>query len=314
MHISVIICTYKRADRAESLLGCLRTQTYRNFEVLLVDGSGDDSETRLTLRRTVDGLQDSLSVRLIESSKGLTLQRNTGLGWATGDLIVFLDDDVTFAADFLERMAALMQQPEMRSVGGATAYDTRNRAPAFTLRWKLRAALRVVPPLTPGEVDRLGRSVPVGFMQPFSGDKNVGYLPGFCMIYRRQAIQELTFDEALPTYGGEDRDFSATVGKTWKLVMFGDLQLEHHSAPESRDSGVQRTFQAGFGTGRSFAKNAAKIGDYAEFARVLVCEFALDALTWLGRPSFERFQMPFARSSGLIAGLRSFRKHAQEIS
>ena len=36
----------------------------------------------------------------MESPKGLTIQRNAGLRRATGDVVWFLDDDVSFDSDF----------------------------------------------------------------------------------------------------------------------------------------------------------------------------------------------------------------------
>jgi glycosyltransferase involved in cell wall biosynthesis len=314
MFVSVIICTYRRVDATRTLLECLMAQRFRNFEVLVVDGSGDGSSARVALEESVSRLHDRMDVRLIASRKGLTVQRNVALDRAIGDLIVFLDDDVSFDASFLTTATELFERPDMRDVGGVAGYDVRNFPQPVNLRWRIRAALGVVPALEPGKIDRLGRSVPVSFMKPFAGCKPMGYLYGFCMLYRREAIGELRFDENLPTYGGEDRDFSSRIGKRWRLVMCGDLRLEHHCAPQSRDSGIQRTFQAGFGTGRSFGKNASRILDYLELLRVIVCEFALDALICVRQPSRDRLLTPFARTWGFLAGLRSFYKHAGETS
>ena len=41
MKISVIVCTYRRKEPLAGLLGCLAAQTFRDFEVLLVDGAGE---------------------------------------------------------------------------------------------------------------------------------------------------------------------------------------------------------------------------------------------------------------------------------
>ncbi|MCU1257946.1 MAG: glycosyl transferase family protein, partial [Bryobacterales bacterium] len=226
---------------------------------------------------------------------------------ARGELLCFLDDDVTFEKDFLAKAAELFELPGMQDLGGASAYDIRNYPQRINMRWRIRRFLGTVPSLTPGDIDRLGRSVPVSFMAPFAGCKEVGYLYGFSMIYRREAIGALRFDEALPTYGGEDRDFSSRVARKWRLVLSGDLCLEHHCAQQSRDSGTERTYQAGFGTGRGFAKNIARARDYFEFLRLLLCEFAVDSLAYALNPSCERLSTPFARARGLVAGLRSLR-------
>lgn len=312
MFASIIICTYKRVEATRRLLQCLAAQTFTCFEVLVIDGSGEACNARQQLQQAVADLKPVMDVRVIGSRKGLTIQRNVGLEQAGGDLLFFLDDDVTFDKSFLATAIAIFAQPEMENVGGLSGYDLRNFAQPVNLRWRIRSRLGVVPALVPGNIDRLGRSVPVSFVEPFKGFRPMGYLYGFCMLYRREALGNLRFDENLPTYGGEDRDFSWRVGKKWKLLMCGDLRLEHHCSPQSRDSDVQRTFQAGFGTGRTFGKNASRIADYLELARVIVCEFAVDTLACLSHPSRQGLLMPFARTAGFVAGLRSFHKHAGE--
>jgi glycosyltransferase involved in cell wall biosynthesis len=312
MLLSIIVCTYKRVESTRTLLYCLEKQTHRAFEVLVVDGSGDQDGARAALEKTIGELQPRMDVRLVRSPKGLTIQRNRGLDFASGEIIAFLDDDVTFDRDFLAKIIHLFEGGDLKDAGGISAYDTRNYGRPFSLRWKVRAKLGVVPPLEPGNIDRLGRSIPLGFAEPFVGCKDVGYLYGFCMIYRREAIGDLRFDETLPTYAGEDRDFSSRVGMRWRLVLCGDLQLEHHCSPQSRDSVVQRTFQAGFGTGRSFGKNATRPLDYLEMLRVLFGEFLIDSAFCLRNPTREAWASPIARAHGFLAGLKSWRKQAVE--
>ncbi len=305
MLISVIICTYRRVAAVRSLFHCLTAQELRGFEVLVVDGSGENSPEREAVRELVAEVSSCLDVRMIESAKGLTRQRNLGLAESRGDVIVFLDDDVTFGKEFLRQIRELLESPEMKVVGGMSGFDTLHYGQPVSQRWRLRSKLKIVPELRPGAIDRLGRSIPVSMMQPFHGCKPVDYLYGFCMIYRREAIQGMRFDEDLPTYAGEDREFSYRVGQEWRLMLCGDLLMEHHSAPESRETSVQRTYQAGFGTGRLLRRNALLPADLVEFARVLVGEFFIDVLGLLRSPSKERAQAAFARAGGFLAGWKS---------
>lgn len=313
MFISVIVCTYRRVESVRTVMRCLAEQDHDGFEVIVVDGSGEHSPEQEALRTLVAGLRSCLDVRLIASAKGLTRQRNRGLEESRGDLIVFLDDDVTFGADFLSRSSRLMEQPEMRDAGGLSGYDPLHYGQGPTLRWRLRSWLKIVPELRPGSMDRLGRSIPVSLMPPFHGCKTVDYLYGFCMIYRREAIGGLRFDEELPTYAGEDRDFSSRLARAWRLVLCGDLVIEHHCAPESRDNNVQRTYQAGFGTGRSLRRNALLPADFLELARVLIGEFFVDTLAVLRSPSRESARAAFARAGGLLAGWRSMGGKVGEV-
>lgn len=304
MFISVVICTYVRAKALTDLLACLQAQTYLDFEVLIVDGSEKDG----SVREAVAAFQkqpNPLNLRLIQSEKGLTRQRNEGIRAARGDLLCFLDDDLTVEDNFLAQVATLFEHPDLLGTGGMTAFDLRNYPTPITLRWRLRRWLRIVPDLRPGAIDRLGRAVPVSFLQPFSGLRDIGYLPGFCMIYRRLALSSAWFDEELPTYGGEDRDFSFRVGKRWRLVICGDLHVRHHYAPQSRPSDVSRVYQDGFGSGRVFAKHARR-WDRLELVRFLICDFGVSALAVLQNPSAIRARSAFARTAGIIAGVQSW--------
>ena len=70
---------------------------------------------------------------------------------------------------------------------------------------------------------------------------------------------------------------------------------------------MQRTYQTGFGAGRTFAKQRTGILDYVVLLRAFLCEFLIDLLAFSSQPSWRRFQQPFARAAGTIAGVRSYR-------
>jgi len=93
-------------------------------------------------------------------------------------------------------------------------------------------------------------------------------------------------------------------------VVSGDLAIQHHCSPEARDSSLQRTWQAGYGTGRTFAKTFRHAWHYAVAVHVLaggICH-RLDDLP--AAASRIALLVPWARSAGLLAGLRSYRPEA----
>lgn len=303
--VSVIICTYGRATALQDLLRALEAQTYQNFEVLVVDGNEEPSPARQAIEAYVSHANALSNVVLIASEKGLTRQRNVGLRAAKGGLICFLDDDVTFGVDFLLNVAKLFEQGEMQDVGGITPYDTLHYPTPITARWRLRALLGVMPGLDPGRVDHLGRAVPLSFLKPWPGKKEIGWLPGFCMIYRQAALDGLRFDELLPTYGGEDRDFSMRVGERHRLLFCGDLHVEHHYTRECRDDSFTRLRESSFGAGRRFAKYSRGVRDYLTVARTLAGDFLVDLVALVRSPGLTSFLTPFVRIEACLAGLRS---------
>ena len=84
MKFSVIIPVYNKASTLRRALDSVLTQSYRNFEVIVVDdGSTDQIEEVLSSYR---------APRVIhQQNGGVSRARNTGIEAATGDFVCFLD-------------------------------------------------------------------------------------------------------------------------------------------------------------------------------------------------------------------------------
>jgi GT2 family glycosyltransferase len=318
LFVSIIVCTYGRAAALENLLECLRAQDYPNCEILIIDGNeGSRTPAQDAVEKALRSKSGRLDIRLVKSLKGLTRQRNVGLAEAKGQLICFLDDDVSVGFNFVSKFVDIFESPEAAEVGGITGFDPLNYSAPVTPRWRLKKILGAIPSLNPGDVDHLGRAVTVSFLKPWPGHREIGWLLGFCMIYTREAVDGLRFDEKLPTYGGEDRDFSMYVGSRWKLWICGDLQVNHHGAQSGRDSHLQRAYQTGFGTARRFAKSVSKPGDYITVAQTFVGDFLVDVLSFLSCPTYVNGMTAFVRTKGFYAGWTSCgerRPYAAEAS
>jgi len=98
--ISLIVATINRVAELDRLLSSLGEQSYRDFEIIVVDQNPDD--------RLVPGLRRhaSLAVERLRSERGLSRARNAGLRVAKGDIIAFPDDDCWYPANLLAEVAA----------------------------------------------------------------------------------------------------------------------------------------------------------------------------------------------------------------
>ncbi len=87
--VSVIIPVFNAATLLGNALRSVFAQTFRDFDVIVID---DGSEDRETLDQTLDAWAER--VRFVRQSNGGPARaRNTGIAQATGDLIAFLDAD-----------------------------------------------------------------------------------------------------------------------------------------------------------------------------------------------------------------------------
>jgi cellulose synthase/poly-beta-1,6-N-acetylglucosamine synthase-like glycosyltransferase len=295
------------------LLRSLSAQTYRDFEVLVIEGGGDADASSAAVHEVLGATGIRSQTRMIGTSPGLTRQRNVGLREARGEILCFLDDDVTVESTFLEQVWALFDRADMRGVGGITGYDEVGYPEKISWSWRVRRWLWSMPNLDPGWADQFGRNVPLSFAPPTGDCRPVGWLPGFCMIYRRPAVVGLQFDENLPTYGGEDRDFSLLVREHWRLMMCGTLRVKHLQWRTGRCSAVRRYYECGFGAGRVFAKRSRTFRHRLTFMRYLMSEFLVNLLGCVLHPKWEQVRLALAYLRGLIAGARTVRRRAEAL-
>jgi glycosyltransferase involved in cell wall biosynthesis len=95
--VSIIIPTYNEEENILECLLSLSKQSYRNLEFVVVDDGSTDT--------TLDKLLKLPGITLLQQvHKGAGAARNLGLSKAKGDIFVFVDADMTFAPDFIEKL------------------------------------------------------------------------------------------------------------------------------------------------------------------------------------------------------------------
>lgn len=106
--VSVVIPTYNRLSRLKQVLAALAQQTYpyANFEVIVVsDGSSDGTH------EYVGQLATPYRLTLIaQANQGPAAARNNGIAQASGEYILFIDDDVIPSAQLMTEHLALHEQ------------------------------------------------------------------------------------------------------------------------------------------------------------------------------------------------------------
>jgi glycosyltransferase involved in cell wall biosynthesis len=118
--ISVIICTYNRANSLADTLLCLAKQSYEliNWELIVVDNNSSDN-TQDVISQFSDQLPNL--IYQFEPQQGLSYARNLGINAAKGEIIVFTDDDVLPEIDWLAHIKSSMDHYACDACGGYIA-------------------------------------------------------------------------------------------------------------------------------------------------------------------------------------------------
>lgn len=102
--VSVIIPTYKRTDYLKLTLQSVLNQTFKDFEIIVVD-DGTPNDDNLFLCQTFY----KVKYIKIENSGGPAKPRNVGIRQAKGKYIAFVDDDDLWLTDKLEKQVAILE-------------------------------------------------------------------------------------------------------------------------------------------------------------------------------------------------------------
>ena len=171
--VSVIVPCHNGGRFLDDLCGTLAAQTFRDFEIIVIDDGSTEEETR----RKLAALDPSIRV-LRQEKKWMAGARNTGFRAARGEFVLPLDCDDRLDPSFLAETVAVMRAapPE---IGFAFAH--------------VRLA---------GDMDGVMPRHFNGFDQLF-----LNQLP-YCMLIRRSAWEAAGGEDEAMHDGGEDWEFS----------------------------------------------------------------------------------------------------------
>ncbi len=99
---SLVLATVGRTSELDRFLEHLRKQSYKLFELIVVDQNTDDR-----LLPLLEPYRSCFPVIHCKSAIGLSRARNVGLQLTSGNVIAFPDDDCWYSEDLLERVASL---------------------------------------------------------------------------------------------------------------------------------------------------------------------------------------------------------------
>lgn len=232
--VSIIICAYGKRDYSERCVASLRRalgdRLGDSWELVLVDNASPDTTGELFA-----GWSDWAKVVSLDTNRNFAGGNNAGAGVATGDVLIFLNNDTEVPAGALESLAEEAGRQGVGLVGTRLLYpDGRLQHGGFG--W--RPAQHTLLPFHLFHFED-------GELAAASATYDIGAVTGACMAVRADVFRAVDgFDEAYVN-GWEDIDLCLKVRIAgWRVRYRGDVHVIHHEGITSggrynRDANMQ---------------------------------------------------------------------------
>lgn len=221
MKLSIVIPVYNAEEYVQRTLNSLERQTFRDFEVVVID----DGCTDHTIEVCESFLQESeLNLRIFKNIRGgVSSARNYGVSKANGQYIAFLDSDDLLHPDCYRILIENIESSDIDVV--ACAFDTfSDEEPTQECSTENYNTV----------VYSGGSSAAESMV---SADKNMsvrGYV--WNKVYKRALLEKVKFDESLVIC--EDSVFSWEIVKNAKELQLIQLPLYHYRKRENSSTGT----------------------------------------------------------------------------
>jgi len=132
MQVSILICTRNRSAHLRDTLRSLSTVRIPEdlaVELLIVDNGSTDATSDVVEAEAPASLSPR---RVYEGNAGLSKARNTAVAAATGDILLFTDDDVRVPPDWVERVCTPFRDGAVDAVAGGVRLALALRRPWMT--------------------------------------------------------------------------------------------------------------------------------------------------------------------------------------
>ena len=256
MDVSVVICTYNRAELLRRTLAALqgqRTAPDLTWELVVIDNnSSDQTKGVIEAFKATSGIP---TVHGFEGRLGKSFALNTGIEAAAGELLAFTDDDCRPEPTWVQDVVDCAQRWAADVLGGRILPEWSSPPPAWLATdrhlWTSIAMLD----------DSLVRRVELGPWQREHGFR----VWGANMAFRRSAFDTVrgfntrSGPVGLKKYSHEDIELVRKVVEAGKVVMYDPTPTVHHwVSPERMRKSFYRWHSFYYGEGSAFSNGPIK--------------------------------------------------------
>lgn len=223
MKISVIVPAYNAAEAILTLLNSLSNQSFKDFEVIVVDDCSQDDTPNI-----VNSFPSSL-IQLSENY-GPAYCRNVGAGVAKGEILVFTDSDCHVAHTWLENIHKNISQNDVAAIMGRLVL-----MPSTLLGDSISAI--GFPAGGAIGFDKIWKVDPKGFTHSLSSCN--------CAV-RKDIFEKIGgFNESFPYPGGEDSLLAYDLRRLNYRIKYCPDVLVFHTARDSLKGFLKWQFRRG---------------------------------------------------------------------
>jgi len=217
--VSVVVAVHNEERHIDRCLRSLLAQTHRPLEIVVVDDGSAD--------RTAEVVRRFESVRLLQQRQGGRARAiNHGVESATGEIVVFVDGDLEFAADYVERLA----QPILAGECIGTAHATERVANPENIWAACLQAKAGLPPdrrlvLTPAQLAEgsiVFRAIRTTEFRRVGGFDDFGYLDDQT-LFPKLGTRARWVSEAACSHYNPDRLSEVWAAGVWGAVSIARL-------------------------------------------------------------------------------------------
>ena len=210
MFVSVVIPTYNRSKFVKEAIESVLAQSYKNFELIVVDdGSTDDT------REVIEKISDSRLKYFYKDNGGHCSSRNYGFIKAKGEYVALLDHDDLWPENYLETMVKQLEgQAEysfaysrvtlLHEDGSTSPFATEDR---YVSGWVTKSFFKGGPCLMPSAT-----------------------------MFKKEILKDFYFDEALKL--GEDNDFFLRLSVKTPFLFISEATVLRRAMADSLSANV----------------------------------------------------------------------------
>ncbi len=228
--VSIIVPAYNEEENIEATLKSLLSQTYKNYEIIVVDNNSKDRTKEIAQKY----------VRMVtETKQGYIYAVIRGVEETDGEIITICDADSIYPKNWLEKMVKPFEDPEVVATYGTTIFKDGNII-----------------------VKALSYIIFTGFLlaiQPFG----LHSTPGFNFVMRRDAYLKVGGYRPDWKWAVPDLELGKRLSKVGKLKLV--LTVVRTSSRRFKKNGYWKTTMMFYKSWKDIVKHDRPLMSYEEY-------------------------------------------------